>query len=371
MPAPYSITITNPGAESTIATGWTTLVSSITRVTSDGTITPHTGSYFFKGGAIANNYEKGIIYQDRDMTLDGVPTSELDDGSLMAELVWWQTNSKSRDRGVVGIQFYDGSSNKIEGICNAQLVAYASGAAWTERTYHCRVPEGARVARIMMFAEETSGSTCGASFDDLSLTLVSNTFDPRGTRAVISFRDTNDATINANVNQALGVTPSIADLVAYADGSSTGWSLSTLSSAFNNTSDTAAVSWDPLAADTGPGVAVVYLTTKDPELRISGLDTSRKYTVRIYGCRDAAVGGRSLQAVINSVTKSHIGDFNYTDYVTFSDISPDGSGNIDMYFYATAGDTYAYLSTIEVEEEYVAPTPPAPESARRIMINVS
>jgi len=166
MAYPLGLSITNPGAESGDATGWTNSLGTLQASTgwAPGGEAPRTGSYLFYAGA----YARTAAYQD--VALPGAQEADVDAEDLQIELSAWQSgNDVDEDSGAIAITFLDGAGDEL-GTCSTTFIS--PSLTWTERLLRSTVPAGTRTFRLWLWGIRTAGAGLDAYWDDITATLI-------------------------------------------------------------------------------------------------------------------------------------------------------------------------------------------------------
>lgn len=163
---PYALTVTNPGAETGDATGWTNELGTLSAISDDGGgTTPRTGSYFFWAGSSVFCQ----AYQDIAIPVDA--QADVDAGLVSLHSTFYQSGFVDADSGAMGWWYLDGSGRRI-----GHFISYgfynASPNEWVQRTSTDFVFPGTRTIRIYLLSARTSGSGNDCYYDDISLELV-------------------------------------------------------------------------------------------------------------------------------------------------------------------------------------------------------
>lgn len=163
--SPVAVTLTNPGAESGSLAGWTVDATGFGLRTSSPA--PHTGSYYFTGGASAAAGSEVAIYQD--VALPSTLHAQIDNGRGQVRLGFWSTaKSPHDDLAAARLQFLDGSGNPIGDPVDG---SGRWSSSWTSRSLSALLPPQTRSVRIRLRAIRDDGDTSiAALFDDVSLT---------------------------------------------------------------------------------------------------------------------------------------------------------------------------------------------------------
>jgi hypothetical protein len=167
-----SITLTNPGAESTNTTGWTNVFTFVA-ATSAGAATPRTGSYLFyeEGASTSADIETGFRYRNRvyqDVAVPGGITAAVDAGTIGIKWAAWLQRVDTSPSGCLRVELYDGSGNLLwkEAYNDAGVVATAS---WVQLVKYYGLVPGTRTIRIFLESIGTSASNRRVAWDDATL----------------------------------------------------------------------------------------------------------------------------------------------------------------------------------------------------------
>lgn len=170
----YSVTITNPGAETGDTSGWTNEVGALGVRTANPP--PHNGGNYFFGGAVAQTIARQRFSIE---TATGLTTTEIDAAAaaneLWARVDWWQVNFNNNDPGSMGIRMLNGTPTQIS-LTYSGLVNIVTGAAdglneWILRGLPVFVPSGARNIDAVIRNDRNAGTNNDAYFDDITLTF--------------------------------------------------------------------------------------------------------------------------------------------------------------------------------------------------------
>lgn len=153
----YSPSLINGGAETGDLTGWT---GDVAVVASAIGATPHTGAYFFFGGA---GTAASSMYQD--VAIDPNDISLVDAGLMSATLSWWQASWAGHDGTEFSLSFFDSFGTWIGGIKH-EFVAPIS---WTQFSIDVPVPINTRRVRVQSDMTNVSGSDLYAYVDDIEI----------------------------------------------------------------------------------------------------------------------------------------------------------------------------------------------------------
>ena len=195
-----------------------------------------------------------------------------------------------------------------------------------------------------------------------------------------SYPTTNPAvSLNGTTNYWNNITASNTANLVFSDNAASGWNFTFASAfGFNPTNAFAPAPRAELGVFALPSVTqdgAFYFTTNTAypngiTAKIGGLNQSNRYTVRLYGARDATttrttvytVTGTNVQT--NSLQTSGTGidtnssgvacNYNASKFLTFYDVAPDTNSEITVNFRST--NDIAYLNALSIEEfERVAP----------------
>lgn len=157
----YTLTLTNPGAESGSATGWTNETGVLT-ARNTANRTPPEGTWYFDGGSTATC----VARQRLDLVAQGISAADLDTGALWGKIRWWQAAFDNNDPGGMGLRMLNGAAGTIS--TTYSPLAYTlggSGAApfyWFPRSYPVTIPTLTRSVDALYNA---SGRTSGTNND--------------------------------------------------------------------------------------------------------------------------------------------------------------------------------------------------------------
>lgn len=162
----HAITLTNPGAEAGSSTGWTNETGGISERTSNPP-GPHSGTYYFFGGANAASRARQRIDL---VAATGLTGTRIDAGDLWAIVDWWQSNfsAADADTGGLGLRFLDGSSTLISENLAAAL-DMTPELTWIPRSYGLLIPTGTRYIDVLYDATRASGTNLDTYVDDIAL----------------------------------------------------------------------------------------------------------------------------------------------------------------------------------------------------------
>lgn len=159
---PYTLTVTNGGAETGDTTGWTNVTGTLVAIASGGGVTPRTGSFFFRSGASATTE----CYQDVSVPIDA--ESDVDAGKVKATFSAWQAGFTDTDTGRLRMIFRDGGGSTIATFDTTDLDGTST---WTQRTLSIWVPPTTRTIRLTLIGTRTTGTNLDAYWDDVTLEL--------------------------------------------------------------------------------------------------------------------------------------------------------------------------------------------------------
>jgi hypothetical protein len=166
----FTITMTNPGAESGSTTGWTNETGSLGTRTANPT--PYEGSYYFAGGANAATTARQRF---NIATETGLTTTEIDAGGLWGKLRWHQASYTDQDPVAMGIRMLDGTPTQLSlDYSHKDWVQYGDSGAtpnWQSLAIGVDVPSGARNIDAVYDASRTAGTNLDGYIDSISLTI--------------------------------------------------------------------------------------------------------------------------------------------------------------------------------------------------------
>jgi hypothetical protein len=183
MPAPYTLTITNPGADVDVS-GWTNVAGTLTRRTSSPS--PQSGAGYFQAGASAATE----CYQDVAVPVDA--QSDVDAGSLKAVLGAWHAGYTDADTGRLRLSFRNAGGDVLH---TADSANWDGTATWTERSLESYVPPLTRTIRVTLIGTRASGTNLDAYWDDLTLALATFTAAPSAPTLAFSSRTGTTVTV--------------------------------------------------------------------------------------------------------------------------------------------------------------------------------
>lgn len=167
---PYSLPLTNPGAEAGDASGWTAasggvLWTSINTITIGFPPTIYAGSRYFSAGNNAN----ARMYQDVDVA---AYAAAIDAGMVVAEFTTrFTVYDNSSDYYSMFIRALDASDTVLSSKSQEELTIKEYAAGWFLEDVNMLLPANTRKVRIEVHATRVTGATNDVSFDAASLTL--------------------------------------------------------------------------------------------------------------------------------------------------------------------------------------------------------
>ncbi|MCG8387828.1 MAG: hypothetical protein MJA30_19910, partial [Cytophagales bacterium] len=84
--------------------------------------------------------------------------------------------------------------------------------------------------------------------------------------------------------------------------------------------------------------------------QLTSLQGSMQYTLKLFGSRMAATGGRVGSYTINGVTQTLDGQNNTTQQVVFENLQAAADGTLTLEFGVAAGSTFGYINVLELVE---------------------
>jgi hypothetical protein len=167
----YSLTLTNPGAESTTATGWTNETGTLS-VFDTATLLPHSGAYSFYAGNTATFQAR----QRLDLSAQtGLTGTDIDAAVGWTKVRWWQSAFNStRDPGCCGVRNVNGSGTQLTlATAGSAPTPNADGTLhpWYPRAYALALESGVRSVDCVLKGTRTAGTNCNVYYDDLSMTV--------------------------------------------------------------------------------------------------------------------------------------------------------------------------------------------------------
>lgn len=161
---PYSLTVTNPGAETGNTTGWTNDTSTLVVRTTDTGVSPRTGTYYFCGSASGATSKC-----HQDISLPAEVLTQVDSGCFKSIFSIYQNGiSSDTDSGWLGLIALDGSNN----VLGSQTTSEAHvTTAWTLKTISLNLPALTRTIRVELYGKRYSGTQLSTYWDDASLVI--------------------------------------------------------------------------------------------------------------------------------------------------------------------------------------------------------
>ena len=159
------VSLSNPGAETGDATGWTQLNASgpQSRTSGDDSITSHSGSFHFSAAASAIQ-----PYWGQTVTLPSELETLCDAGRLEAYLSAWRIGFASdTDKGYLLLEFLSSGDVWLGG----RLSTGTDPTGWTLETLQCYMPPSTRKIRVAFAGIRDGGTQCSAYIDDISLLI--------------------------------------------------------------------------------------------------------------------------------------------------------------------------------------------------------
>jgi hypothetical protein len=158
----YALTLTNPGAESGSAIGWTNEVGTLTaRNLADRK--PPEGTWYFDAGSNAQT----VARQRLDLVAQGISATDLDTGALWAKIRWKQAAFDNNDPGGMGLRMLNAAAGTISTTYSG--LAYTLGSPgtggpfpWYPRSFPVSVPT---LTRSLDALYNASGRTSGTNND--------------------------------------------------------------------------------------------------------------------------------------------------------------------------------------------------------------
>ena len=167
--------LTNPGAESGNLSGWTTdhptfVVASQFLVETSGTVTPHSGQWFFNMAAgPATPYTTAVLYQD--VNVSGYAANI--DAGLEVSLggTWLQIEDAlsmpGKDTAELTLYFWNSGGGAIGSLTTGQVTS--PNLTWVQQQLQGTIPIGTRSVRVELKGFRAEGTYLNAFFDDVSL----------------------------------------------------------------------------------------------------------------------------------------------------------------------------------------------------------
>lgn len=162
----YSLTLTNPGAESGSTTGWTSRSGGAPSFTTlPGGNPPHSGSYAFVGSASG-----ATAKWDQQVDVSAYAAAIDANTAAVDARVWQSSIDSDNDRGGLYVEFYDGTTTLISSVALAQT----EPDTWTRRQIITAIPVNTRYVRIGTDNTRTGGTQLSTYWDDFSIDLSDN-----------------------------------------------------------------------------------------------------------------------------------------------------------------------------------------------------
>lgn len=171
---PYSLTVTNPGAETGDTTGWTNIQGTLVAIASGGGNTPRSGSFMFRAGASLATK----AYQDVD--IPGDLEADVDAGVLRITAGGYHSGFTDADGGWLSVWPLDASDRRIGQEIKSNFI-HDGVNAWALRSCEGRIPEGTRKLRFTQLGWRDGGTNLDSYWDDLFLTVTYTTESIRQT----------------------------------------------------------------------------------------------------------------------------------------------------------------------------------------------
>lgn len=164
----YTVTITNPGAESG-TTGWTNETGGIAARSTDPS--PHTGTAYFSGGANAATKSRQRF---SIATATGLTTTQIDAGGMWARTAWWQASwfmtgfADDTDVCSMGLRTLDGTPTQIAESVGGK-VTLGLKMTWVPRWHSLSIASGSRNLDLLYDATRNVGTNLDGYVDDVEL----------------------------------------------------------------------------------------------------------------------------------------------------------------------------------------------------------
>ncbi|NII54415.1 hypothetical protein [Luteibacter sp. SG786] len=166
----YTLTLTNPGAESGNTTGWTSESGNL-NVFPSTTLPPHNGSWSFYTG------NQALSITRQRVTVPSGAQSAIDAGNAWVKARWWQaSNDATSDPGGAGIRTLDATPTQLTEAYSGQqatpLSVTGSGPyPWWPRAFEAAAPSGTRNVDMLLKSTRTSGTNNDTYADDFSMVI--------------------------------------------------------------------------------------------------------------------------------------------------------------------------------------------------------
>jgi hypothetical protein len=159
----FSVTLTNPGAETGNTTGWTNELGALgVRSSGPGA---YDGTYYFFGGTSAETRARQRV----DIVAAGLDSGDIDNGRSYADLSAWMAGFPvDNDEGEIGIRFLNAAQATISTVYSG-LVNRTD--TWVLVDLRNIIPVGTRYIDVLLHAKRFSGTNNDAYFDDINLDL--------------------------------------------------------------------------------------------------------------------------------------------------------------------------------------------------------
>lgn len=165
----YVATLTNSGAETGDATGWTNEVGGL--AVRSANPDPYKGSYYFFGGANAQT----IASQEVDvLSLTSKTPAEIDalasSNSIWARVDWAQTSYSSSDAGGAGLRNLDNAGTSISETYSA-IFATDPEKLWGARGFAKGLETGTEKIDVLLRMDRSAGTNNDAYVDDVEFAV--------------------------------------------------------------------------------------------------------------------------------------------------------------------------------------------------------
>lgn len=168
----YTLTLTNAGAESGSATGWTAETGTGIAAKNTANRTPPEGSWYFDGGSNVVSVSR----QRLDLVSQGMSSGELDSGTAWAKIRWYQAAFDNNDPGGMGIRTLNAALSTLATTYSPLVYTLGgTGAApyyWQHRCYPVAIPTNTRhIDALYNASGRTSGTNNDHYVDDIRVTI--------------------------------------------------------------------------------------------------------------------------------------------------------------------------------------------------------
>lgn len=166
----YTITLTNPGAETGNTTGWTNETGGL--ATRQLNPTPFEGAYYFNGGSFAQT----IARQRVDLVAaTGLTGTQIDAGNIWAKLRWAQASYTAQDPCTMGLRMLNSTPTQ-QSLTYGDLdyVPYGNSGAtpnWQLLALGVDIPSACRYVDAVYRADRTSGTNNDGYIDSIKMTI--------------------------------------------------------------------------------------------------------------------------------------------------------------------------------------------------------